>query len=131
MQLLAKIHCLESQLGDVGCQQNHPVDCLSEHINFIGEAGDHVGLVVDELNNRINLQDIQIKQLATMVNNLIGKTEGQAKEIKGLKADQGVHCKTINTMTVKIIALEQCVEDVQKKAFPKVRESQSLKCCLF
>jgi hypothetical protein len=35
IQLLAKIHCLESQLGDIGCQQNHLVDCLEEHIDFV------------------------------------------------------------------------------------------------
>jgi hypothetical protein len=67
MQLLAKIHCLESQFGNLGHQQNYLVNHLSEHINFIGDAGDHVGLVVDELNDCIYLQDIQIKQLATMV----------------------------------------------------------------
>jgi hypothetical protein len=37
-QLLAKIHCLESQLGDVGRCQNHPVDKLAECIDFIGDA---------------------------------------------------------------------------------------------
>jgi hypothetical protein len=28
--------------------------------------------------------------------------------------------KVINTMTAKVIALEQCVEDIQKKVFPQV-----------
>jgi hypothetical protein len=116
-----QLHSLETQVRDVSCQQNHPVDHLNECIDFIGEAGDRVGSVVDELNNHINLQDVQIKQLATMVNDLIRKVEGQAKEIKNLKANQESHCKVINTMTAKVIALEQCVEDVQKKAFPKVR----------
>jgi hypothetical protein len=129
-QLLAKIHCLESQLGDVSCQQNHPANCLNEHINFIEDVVDRVGLVVDELNDCINLQDIQIGQLANMVNDLVGKTEVQAKEVKNLKADRESHCKVINTMTVKVIALEQCIEDLQKKVFPKVRE-WSLKCCPF
>jgi hypothetical protein len=59
-----------------------------------------------------------------MVNDLVGKTEAQAKEIKNLKSDRELHCKVINTMTAKVIALEQCVEDVQKKAFPSVRESR-------
>jgi hypothetical protein len=76
--------------------------------------------VVDKLNEHINLQDVQINQLADMVNDLVGKTEEQAKEIKDLKADREVHRKVINTMTAKVIALEQCVEDVQKKAFPQV-----------
>jgi hypothetical protein len=40
--------------------------------------------VVDELNSRIDAQEVQIKQLANMVNNLVGTTTGQAK------ADQGV-----------------------------------------
>jgi archaellum component FlaC len=121
-QLLPKIHCLESQLGDVGHRQNHPVDHLEEHINFIGDAFDRVGRDVDKLNSRIDTQEVQIEQLTNMVNNLVGKTEGQAKEIKGLKSDRESHCKVINMMTAKVIALEQCVKDVQKKAFPKVRE---------
>jgi hypothetical protein len=91
VQLLAKIHCLESQLRDVGHLQNHPVDRLQEQTNFVGDAVDHVGRVVDELNEQINLQDVQINQLADMVNDLVRKTEGQAKEIKDLKADREVH----------------------------------------
>ena len=31
--------------------------------------------------------------------------------------------KVLNNLTAKFITLEECVEDVQKKAFPKVRES--------
>jgi hypothetical protein len=50
-QLPAKIHMLDNKIGQVDCQQNHPVDHLEEHLNFIGEASDHVGRVVDELNN--------------------------------------------------------------------------------
>jgi hypothetical protein len=73
--------------------------------------------------SEIDAQDIQIKQLANMVNNLVGKTENQANEIKGLKCNWEEHRKVINTLTAKMIALEQCVEDVQKKAFPKVGES--------
>jgi methyl-accepting chemotaxis protein len=79
IQLLAKIHCLESQLGDVGCRQNHPVDRLEECIDFIGEASNHVGGVVDKLNSRIDAQEVQIEQLANMVNDLVEKTEGQAR----------------------------------------------------
>jgi hypothetical protein len=88
---------------------------LNERIDFIGDAADHVGSVVDELNDHINLQDVQIEQLANMVNNLVGKTKVQAKEIKNLKSDRESHRKVINTMTTKVISLEQCVEDVQKK----------------
>jgi hypothetical protein len=58
-----------------------------------------------------------------MVNNLVGKTEMQAKEIKGLKNNQEEQRKVINTLTTKVIALEQCVEDVQRKVFPNIRES--------
>jgi hypothetical protein len=119
VQLLAKVHCLESQLRDVGHLQNHPVDQLQEHVDFVSDAADRVGRVVDELNKCINLQDVQIEQLANMVNNLVGTTQAQANELKDLKADQGVHRKVINTMTAKVIALEQCVEDVQK-VFPQV-----------
>jgi archaellum component FlaC len=124
-QLLSKIHCLESQLRDVGHLQNHPVDKLQEQVNFVGDATDRVGRVVDKLNKHINLQDVQIEQLANMVNDLVGKVEGQAKEIKNLKADRESHQKVINMMTAKVITLEQCVEDVQKKAFPQVRELDS------
>jgi hypothetical protein len=35
-------------------------------------------------------------------------------------ADREVHRKVINTMTAKVIALEEGFEDVQKKAFPQV-----------
>jgi hypothetical protein len=59
-----------------------------------------------------------------MVNNLVGKVEGQAKEIKTLKTNQEEHCWVINTLTAQVIALEECVEDVQKKAFPQVGEGQ-------
>jgi hypothetical protein len=69
--------------------QNHPVDRLQEQTNF--NAVDRVGRVVDELNKRINLQDVQINQLADMVNDLVGKTEGQTQEIKDLQADREVH----------------------------------------
>jgi hypothetical protein len=86
-------HCLELQLRDVGCLQNHPVDRLQEQTNFIGDAVDRVGRVVDELNKWINLQDVQINQLADMVNDLVGKTEGQTQEIKDLQADREVHRK--------------------------------------
>jgi hypothetical protein len=46
-QLLAKIHCLESQLRDVSRLQNHPVDKLQEQTNLVGDAVDRVGRVVD------------------------------------------------------------------------------------
>jgi hypothetical protein len=50
-----------------------------------------------------------------MVNNLVRKVE-----VKSLKANREEHCKVINTLMVKVITLEQCVEDVQRKAFPQV-----------
>jgi hypothetical protein len=43
--------------------------------------------VVDDCNEQFDTQDIQIKQLANMVNDLMGKVEGQAKEIKQLKSN--------------------------------------------
>jgi hypothetical protein len=55
---------------------------LSERIDFIGDALDHVGGVVNELNSRVDAQEVQIAQLANMVNDLVGKTEGQVKRIK-------------------------------------------------
>jgi methyl-accepting chemotaxis protein len=125
VQLLAKIHCLESQLRDVSRLQNHPVDRLQEQTDLVGDAMDRVGRVVDEANERVNLQDAQINQLADMVNDLVGRSEKQAVEIKNLKADRETHHKVINTLTAKVIALEECVEDVQKKAFPQVRELDS------
>jgi hypothetical protein len=57
-QLLAKIHCLKSQLRDVSRLQNHPVDRLQEQTDLVGDAVDHVGRVVDESNERMNLQDV-------------------------------------------------------------------------
>jgi methyl-accepting chemotaxis protein len=107
-QLLAKIHILDDRLEHIGCQQNHPINHLDKHIDFIGEASDHVGKVVDELNNRIDAQDVQIEQLATMVNDLVGKVENQANEIKGLKRGKEEHCKVINNLTAELIAMEEC-----------------------
>jgi methyl-accepting chemotaxis protein len=103
----------------VDCQQNHPVDCLDKHIDFVGEATDRVGKVMDELNSCIDVQDVQIQQLANMVNDLVGKVEGQAKAIKGLKESREEQHKVINWMTAKVIALEQYTEDIQK-VFPQV-----------
>lgn len=115
---------MESQVGDVDHHQNNPVDCLEEHVNFIRDAADCVGCVVDKLNSCIDVQEVQIEQFANMVNDLVGKMEEQAKEIKLLKSNHEDHCKVINMMTAKAIALEQCVEDLQKKAFPKVGGGQ-------
>jgi chromosome segregation ATPase len=123
VQLLAKIHMLDNKIRRVDHQQNHPVDRLEEHLDFIGEASDHVGKVIDELNSHIDMQEVQIEQLANVVNNLVGKTKKQAKEIKGLKDNREEHHKVINTLTAKVFTLEQCVEDVQRKVFPNVRES--------
>jgi uncharacterized coiled-coil protein SlyX len=121
-QLLAKIHMLDDKIGRVDCQQNHPMDHLEEHLDFIGDASDRVGKVVDELNNHIDSQDVQIEQLANMVNNLVGKVENQVNKIKGLKWGKEEHSKVINNLMAKLIAVEECLEDVQRKAFPRVRE---------
>jgi hypothetical protein len=123
IQLLAKIHVLDDKIGRVDRQQNHPVDRLEERLDIVGDVADRVGQVVDELNQRIDVQDVQIQQLANMVNDLVGKVENQANEIKGLKRGKEEHRKVINNLTVKLIAVEECLEDVQKKAFPRVRES--------
>jgi hypothetical protein len=124
-QLLAKIHVLDNKIGHVDRQQNHLVDCLDERIDFVGKATNRVGKVVDELNSHIDVQDIQIQQLANMVNDLVRKVEGQAKAIKGLKESQEEQRKVINQMTAKVIALEQYTEDIQKKVFPQVRRSRA------
>ena len=121
IQLLAKVHVLSGKVDQLDRRQDHPIDCLDKHINFVGEVTDCVGKVVDELNNHIDAQDVQIDQLANMVNNLVRKVESQAKEIKALKTGMEEHRKVINWLTAKLIALEECVEDVQKNAFPKVR----------
>ena len=119
-QLLAKIHVLHHKIVHLDQCQDHPIDCLNECINFVGEATDCVGKVVDKLNNHIDAQDIQINQLANMVNDLVGMVESQAKEIKLLKSNQENQRKVLNTLTAKFIALEESVEDIQKKAFLKV-----------
>jgi uncharacterized coiled-coil protein SlyX len=124
-QLLAKIHLLDNKIGRINRQQNHPVDRLDERINFIGDAADRVGKVVDELNGRIDCQDVQIQQLADMVNDLVGKVEGQAKTIKSLKEGREEQRKVINRLTAKLISMEQYIEDIQRKVFPKVRRSRA------
>ena len=112
---------LSDKVDQLDHQQDHPINHLDEHIDFVGEATDCIGKVVDKLNNHIDAQDVQINQLANMVNDLVGKVESQAKEIQDLKTGREEHCKVIIRFTAKLIALEECVEDVQKKAFPKVR----------
>ena len=87
-QLLAKIHVLHKKMIRLDQCQDHPIDHLNERVDFVGEATDHVGRVVDKLNSRIDAQDIQIEQLANMVNDLVGTVESQAKEIKQLKLNQ-------------------------------------------
>jgi uncharacterized coiled-coil protein SlyX len=116
---------LDIKIGWVDRTQNHPVDRLGEHLDFIRDASDRVGKVVDELNGHIDCQDVQIQQLADMVNDLVGKVEGQAKEIKGLKESREEQRKVINRMTAKLIAVEQYTEDIQKKVFPKVRRRRA------
>ena len=97
-QLLAKIHVLHEKMICLDQHQDHPIDRLDEHINFVGEATDC---------------------------DLVGTVESQAKEIKQLKLNQETQRKVLNNLTTKFIALEECVEDVQKKAFPKVRDKDS------
>jgi chromosome segregation ATPase len=124
-QLLAKIHVLDNKIEQVDRTQNHPVDRLEECLDFVGDASDRVGKVVDELNGRIDCQDVQIQQLADMVNDLVGKVEGQAKAIKSLKESREDQRKVINRLTAKLIAVEQYTEDIQKKVFPKVRSRRA------
>jgi prefoldin subunit 5 len=120
LSVLAKIHVLDNKIGRVDRQQNHPVDRLDKRIDFVREATDRVGKVVDELNSHIDCQDVQINQLANMVNDLVGKVGGQAKAIKSLKESREEQHKVINWMTAKVISLEQYTEDIQKKVFPQV-----------
>ena len=80
-QLLAKIHVLHKKMIRLDQRQDHPIDCLDERVDFMGEATDCVGRVVDELNHRIDAQDVQIKQLANMVNDLVSTVADQAKEM--------------------------------------------------
>jgi predicted RNase H-like nuclease (RuvC/YqgF family) len=115
MHLLAKLHQLQYTVENVDHYQNHPLGRLDKHVDFMGEALDKLGRFINELNNCMNTQDVQIEQLANMVNNLVRKVE-----VKSLKANREEHCKVINTLMVKVITLEQCVEDVQRKAFPQV-----------
>ena len=122
-QLLAKIHVLNDKVVHLDQRQDHPIDCLDERIDFVGEATNHIGKIVDELNSHIDAQDVQIEQLANMVNDLVGKVENQANEIKGLKRNWEEHRRVINNLTAKLIAVEEGLEDIQKKVFPKVRES--------
>jgi uncharacterized coiled-coil protein SlyX len=124
-QLLAKIHLLDNKIGQVDRTQNHPVDRLEERLDFVGDTSDRVGKVVDELNGRIDCQDIQIQQLANMVNNLVRKVEEQAKTIKGLKESREEQRKVINRLTAKMIAVEQYTEDIQRKVFPQVRRRRA------
>ena len=121
-QLLAKIHVLHDKMVRLDQCQDHPIDRLDERIDFVGEVNDRVGKVVDELNSCIDAQEVQIEQLANMVNDLVRKVENQANEIKGLKCNQEEHRRVINNLTAKLIVVEEGLEDVQKKVFPKVRE---------
>jgi hypothetical protein len=61
-----------------------------------------------------------------MVNDLVGKTKKQVKDIKGLKDNWEEQHKVINRLTAKVIALEQYTEDIQKKVFPQVGGGEHL-----
>ena len=39
-QLLSKIHVLHEKVIRLDQRQDHPIDCLDEHINFVGDAAD-------------------------------------------------------------------------------------------
>jgi hypothetical protein len=69
-------------------------------------TSDKLWRFIDKLNHHVDTQDVQIDQLANMVNDLVGKVEGQQKEIKTIKADQERHRKVFNTLMAKVIALE-------------------------
>ena len=57
-QLLAKIHMLHNKVVRLDQCQDHLIDCLDGHIDFVGEATNCIGKVVDELNNHIDVQDV-------------------------------------------------------------------------
>ena len=46
-QLLAMIHMLHKKMIRLDQRQDHPIDRLDKHVDFIGEATDRVGRVVD------------------------------------------------------------------------------------
>jgi hypothetical protein len=54
-QLLAKIHVLDDEVGQVYHRRGHPIDRLDERIDFVREVSDCIGKVVDELNNCIDV----------------------------------------------------------------------------
>jgi hypothetical protein len=111
--LLAKVHHLQSAIKGVTLTQNHPLDQLSKCIDFMGKASNKIGWFVDELNNCIDAQDIQIEQLANMVNDLVGMVEAQKKELDVCKKYIEGHHQVINTLTAKMIHLDDHVEEVQ------------------
>jgi hypothetical protein len=116
-QLLAKIHQLQLSIDGVGCLQHHR---LAKHVDFVGDASDRVGRVVDELNNCIDMQDIQINQLANVVSELVGEVEGQKKGLDVCKKSIEEHCKVISNLTTKLMMLDNHVRDFQQKVFPQV-----------
>ena len=50
-QLLAKLHVLHEKMICLDQRQDHPIDRLDKCLNFVGNATDRVGGVVDELNS--------------------------------------------------------------------------------
>jgi hypothetical protein len=45
--LLAKIHQVQSSIVEMDCKQNHPLDCLDECVDFMGEASDKLGRFIN------------------------------------------------------------------------------------
>jgi hypothetical protein len=120
INLLAQIHQLHLAIEGLSLSQNHPLDQLSEHADFMGDHINSVGKVMDVMSEQITKQDTNIAQLANMVNNLIGVTEAQKKELESHKKSLKDHCQVINMMTVKYMSANDHIEGLEWKVFPQV-----------
>jgi hypothetical protein len=82
-----------------------------------------MGRVMDKLHDQINKQDVKVEQLANIVNELVGTVKAQRKELAVHKMSLNKHCQVINTLTAKLMHMDDCMEEVQRKVFPQVRGS--------
>jgi archaellum component FlaC len=77
INLLSQIHQLHSAIEGVGLLQNHPLDKLAKHVDFMSNHSDKIGRMVDGLHDHIKEQDVKMDQLATKVNDLVSVVESQ------------------------------------------------------
>jgi hypothetical protein len=131
INLLAHIHQLHSAINGVALHQNHPVDHLSKHVDFMGDHMDSIGNVIDTMSEKITKQDVKIVQLADMVNDMVGVTKAQKKELEVRKKSIKDHHHVMKTLTGKYVSADDHIEQLEQKVFPQVRRKYCMQILVY